>query len=102
MFLKEKFADGVYSLMKGRTVALGNEQDRSQYTHEDTSAPTVSLLALMIIVVIALKLCMCTMAFDVTGGTCMQRSKRRSCKVSATSSQDTVESRAVLSRILSS
>ena len=77
LFLKEKFADGRYDMMKGRTVALGNQQDRSQYTREDTSSPTVSLLALMVIVVIALKLLMRTMSFDVTGAYLYAKMKKK-------------------------
>jgi hypothetical protein len=67
MFYKEKFEAGEYQKMKGRSVVLGNLQDRTQYSSDETSAPTVSLLALMVVVVIALKFGMCSMSFDVTG-----------------------------------
>ncbi len=59
MFYEEKFEAGEYLKMKGRSVVLGNLQDRTQ--------STVSLLALTVVVVIAPKFCMCSMSFDVTG-----------------------------------
>jgi hypothetical protein len=66
-FYKEKFDDGQFTKVKARTVVLGNFQDRSEYSRDETSAPTVSLLALMVVVVVALKFCMNSMSFDVTG-----------------------------------
>ena len=50
LFFKEKFKDSEYERMKGRAVVLGNFQDRSIYEIDEMSAPTVSLLALMVIV----------------------------------------------------
>ena len=49
-------------------MALGSSrQDRSLYMRKDTSAPTVSLLALMVVVMVVLRLSMGTMLFDVSG-----------------------------------
>ena len=46
MFLKEKFLPtGDFEKLKSRLVALGNMQDESLYSEEETSSPTVSLLA---------------------------------------------------------
>ncbi len=47
MFLKEKFsADGQFEKLKARLVAGGHQQDRSSYTLEETSSPTVSTTSL--------------------------------------------------------
>ena len=77
LFFKEKFKDSEYERMKGRAVVLGNFQDRSIYEIDEMSAPTVSLLALMTIVVIALKLRMASMGFDVTGAFLYAKMKKK-------------------------
>ena len=77
LFFKEKFKDSEYERMKGRAVVLGNFQDRSIYEVEEMSAPTVSLLALLVIVVIALKLRMASMGFDVTGAFLYAKMKKK-------------------------
>ena len=47
LFLKEKFLPtGDFEKLKSRLVALGNMQDTSTYTSEETGSPTVSLLSL--------------------------------------------------------
>jgi hypothetical protein len=47
LFLKEKrLPTGVFEKLKSRLVALGNMQDSSVYTKDDTGSPTVSLLSL--------------------------------------------------------
>ena len=56
VFLKEKFKpDGSFDKLKARLVAGGNMQDRTIYSDEETSSPTVSTSALFIITAIAAK-----------------------------------------------
>ena len=50
MFLKEKFlSTGEFEKLKARFVTGGHLQDRSAYTAEETSSPTVSLSALYMV-----------------------------------------------------
>ena len=54
MFLKEKYlSTGDFEKLKARFVAGGHLQDRSLYTAEETSSPTVSLSALYMVASIA-------------------------------------------------
>jgi len=53
-FVKLKYlADGTFDKFKARTVAGGHRQNRSLYTDEETSSPTISLVGLFIIASIA-------------------------------------------------
>jgi hypothetical protein len=54
MFLKEKFLpSGALDKLKGRLVAGGNRQDKSIYSHEEISSPTVALWGVFITATIA-------------------------------------------------
>lgn len=54
MFLKEKYlSTGAFEKLKARFVAGGDRQDRSLYDASETSAPTVSLQAVYIVITIA-------------------------------------------------
>ena len=56
MFLKEKYlASGEFEKLKARLVAGGNTQDRSLYTDDETSSPTVSTSALFALTALAAK-----------------------------------------------
>ena len=51
LFLKEKYLPtGEFEKLKARLVALGNMQDLSLYSSEDTGSPTVSILSLLALV----------------------------------------------------
>ena len=53
-FLKEKTTpDGVFDKMRARLVAGGNQQDKTAYTSEETSSPTVSTGAVLATITIA-------------------------------------------------
>ncbi len=53
-FVKLKYlADGTFDKYKARTVAGGHKQDRSLYSEEETSSPTISLVGLYILASIA-------------------------------------------------
>ena len=53
-FLKEKnTAEGVFEKLKARIVAGGNQQDKTVYTLEETSSPTVSTAAVFVTAAIA-------------------------------------------------
>ena len=54
MFLREKFKpDGQFEKLKSRLVGGGHMQDRSLYTDDDTSSPTVSVTAILAVAAIA-------------------------------------------------
>jgi hypothetical protein len=43
IFLKEKFVQKELDRLKARLVGGGHRQDRSKYSEDETSAPTISL-----------------------------------------------------------
>jgi hypothetical protein len=54
LFLKEKyFPNGLFEKLKSRLVAGGHMQDRSIYTEEDTSSPTVATQSAFMVAAIA-------------------------------------------------
>jgi hypothetical protein len=54
LFLKLKYKpDGTFDKIKARIVAGGHKQDRSKYSVEETSSPTISLTGLYIVITIA-------------------------------------------------
>ena len=54
MFLKDKFdAEGKFIKMKGRFVAGGHRQDRTLYSQDQISSPTVAISSLMAVVALA-------------------------------------------------
>jgi hypothetical protein len=55
MFLKEKYVFGEFEKLKSRLVAGGNLQDKSDYSEEETSSPTVSLQSLYLTISLAAK-----------------------------------------------
>ena len=56
IFLKEKYLPtGEFEKLKARLVALGNFQDRSLFSEEDLNSPTVNLLSLFSMAVLAHK-----------------------------------------------
>jgi hypothetical protein len=53
-FVKLKYlADGTFDKFKARTVAGGHKQNRSLYSEDETSSPTISLVGLNILICIA-------------------------------------------------
>ena len=56
VFIKEKYKpDGLFDKLKARLVAGGDQQDRTVYSDNETSSPTVSTCAVFIIAAIAAK-----------------------------------------------
>jgi hypothetical protein len=56
LFFKEKFLpDGTFDKLKARLVAGGHQQDRSVYTQDQTSSPTVATEVVMMVAAIAAK-----------------------------------------------
>jgi hypothetical protein len=68
MFLKEKYlATGEFEKLKTRLVALGNHQDHSMFTEEDTNSPTVNLLSVFAMASMAHKEGRSVKTVDITG-----------------------------------
>ena len=66
IFLKEKYSpEGVRQRLKARLVAGGHQQDRSLYSQEDITSPTVSINALFCILDIAAKERRHILSFDI-------------------------------------
>ena len=56
VFIKEKYKpDGLFDKLKARLVAGGNQQDRTVYSDNETSSPTVSTCAVFIVAAITAK-----------------------------------------------
>jgi hypothetical protein len=68
IFLKEKYLPtGEFEKLKARLVALGNFQDRSLFSEEDLNSPTVNLLSLFSMAVLAHKEGRAVKAVDIGG-----------------------------------
>jgi hypothetical protein len=69
LFLKEKYdsSTGVFEKLKSRLVAGGHKQDRSVYTWEDTSSPTVNMPFVYLLSALAAKQHRKIRTIDITG-----------------------------------
>jgi len=68
IFIKEKFKpDGLFDKLKARLVAGGDQQDRTVYSDNETSSPTVPTCSLFMIEAVAAKEHRYIATIDFTG-----------------------------------
>ena len=78
MFIKEKYKpDGLFDKLKARLVAGGDQQDRTIYSDNETSSPTVSTCAVFLIAAIAAKERIQVATIDFAGAYLNADMKRR-------------------------
>ena len=65
MIITEKFKNGIFERLKARLVALGNAQDRSEYTKRQLSSPTPSAAVVLLQATVAAAKNRAVKTFDV-------------------------------------